>query len=176
MKRTVLETEPDAVFANAVPHESGHVLVAYRYGIPVREISIQVRSATDGNVVSMIQFPRPDEFADLAEQERNAYCVMLAGGIAGERFANGAVDPSNSGAMTLDKVRLKDFTDRPMADFEPKAAKVIDANRRQFRQLCSKLKARYPEAKNKLQQSGTGEVILVAKKELDDLLRAVQEK
>src|SRR5579864_310619 len=61
MKRTVLATEPDAVFATAVPHESGHVLVAYRYGIPVREISIRVRSEkglSPKTIENYIQVPK----------------------------------------------------------------------------------------------------------------------
>jgi hypothetical protein len=34
--------DPDAVFARAIPHESGHVLVAYKLGVPVKFICISL--------------------------------------------------------------------------------------------------------------------------------------
>jgi len=131
--------DQDEVFRKAVPHESGHVLVAYRLGVPVKHISIQVRSEVDGNVVSVIQYPREDEMPHLSERERSVYCQVLAGGIAGERFATSTIDPLNGNPSSGDNLALRRFTDSPLTDFEAAASAIINGNRRAFRQLCSKL-------------------------------------
>ena len=162
--------DPEQVFANAVPHESGHVLVAYRLQIPVKNICIQVRSEFDGGIVSFIQFPREDEMPHLSDEERLAYCQLLAGGIAGERFATSKIDPLNSDPMDPDSVLLKRFTDRPLTEFEPAAGAIIARNGRAFRQLCSRLRQRYPAIKEQVRTARIGEFTLITEHDLDELL------
>lgn len=164
------QLDPDEVFARAVPHEVGHALVAYGLGVRVKHISIQIRSAEDGAVVAVIQFPDETELPRLTPEEKLKFCTVLAGGIAGELFQNKTIDPLNHNPSTGDNLLLSRFTDKPLTEFEPEASAIIDKNRRKFRQLCSRMKANYPSVRDQIPTSGTGEFIVVSGTELDELL------
>jgi hypothetical protein len=74
------------VFELAVPHEAGHVLVAYRFHVHVRQIAYHIKSETAGRIISQIAEPsRPPH--ELSDEERQAHCLIAAGGMAGEVVA-----------------------------------------------------------------------------------------
>jgi hypothetical protein len=112
-----------------------------------------------------------DEFpSNLPEKEKSVFCHVLAGSIAGELFEYGDVGAVNKDQSTGDNAILSRLTDKPLTDFQPAASAIIDRNRRVFRQLCSKLGARYRQLRYHILESGIGEFILVSEEELDALL------
>lgn len=107
---------------------------------------------------------------DITEQQREVYCISLAGGIAGELFARRRYDASNDEPQTADRALLSRLTTRDIMEFVPAAKKIIHQNRRVFRQLCSRMKRCYPEVCRKIEgSSGDGVFVLVTKEELDEM-------
>jgi hypothetical protein len=161
--------DADKVFDRAVPHEAGHTLMAYKLRMPVRSICIVMGEST-GSVVTHIEYPRQEEIATLSEEEVLKCCQVLGAGIAGERFEKKKIDPLNLDPSTGDSSILSSFTDKPLTDFEDPARKVICANRKRFRELCSKLRKKYPAVKEQITKAGTGEFVLLTNEDLDALL------
>ena len=125
-------------------------------------------------MLSLIPFPHESEMDDLSEQERTRFCVVLAGGIAGELSATGTYDLTNDDPYSTDNATLSRFSDKGLTEFLSKAAEIIYDNRPAFRQLCSRIEAHYPLVQAHISIFKTGIFILVSKKELDEILVALK--
>lgn len=162
----------DAVFDSAVPHEAGHVLVAYSFGIPVRQIGYRIRSERDARIISEIAQPSPA--AD--EQEKLAHCIVASAGMAGEVVARGIYDPTNLDPRNPDNVvvRILAGVGAEPTDFLQAAKEVIDKNRQAFDRLCLALIERYPAVRAQIISIGQpGIYALLVKENLDKILAEV---
>lgn len=93
----------DEVFERAVPHEAGHVLVAYCFGISVREIAYTIKSEFDGRIISVIADPS----GAANEEEKRRHCLVASAGIAGEAVGKGTYDHVNLKPGNPDKLVVR---------------------------------------------------------------------
>jgi len=153
----------------AIPHEAGHVVVSKAFNIPVQHIGFRLKNGL-GTPIASIWQPDDHELNDITDKQRDEYCCGLAGGIAGELFALRCYDPSNDEPQTVDRVLLARLTIRDILEFVPAAKHTIHHHRRVFRQLCSKMKLRYPDVRREIETSNNdGVFMLVTSEELDQL-------
>ena len=170
IKSSTVETDKE-VFEIAVPHEAGHAVVANELKIPVQNIAFRLRGSSGTAFASLWQ-PDDHELNGLMDEKRLAYCTVLAAGIAGELFERNVSDQSNDNPASSDRVLLARLTTRDIMEFVPAAKEIIHNNRRKFRQLCSRMKLRYPECRRKIESSAQdGVYLLVTQQELVEMLR-----
>lgn len=159
----------DAVFQRAVPHEAGHVLVAYSFAIPVRQIAYYVRSERDARIVSLIAEPP----RVVNEEQKRAHCVVASAGMAGEVVATGAYDRANLAPLNPDIVFIRRLAGvgAGLTDFVQQAKRIIGKNRRTFDRLCSALRERYPDVRRQIVSNGKPAIYpLLIKEDLDKIL------
>jgi hypothetical protein len=160
----------DAVFERAVPHEAGHVLVAYSFCVSVQQIAYRIDPESNGRIISLIAAP---SFAlrEPTEEERKTHCTIAAAGMAGEVVVTGGYDPANLNASSPDKKMVSLLSRSSIRDFIPAAQEIIAGNRKAFDRLCSAIRDRYPEIKERIISSAQpGTYALLVKEDLDTIL------
>jgi hypothetical protein len=110
----------DRVFEQAVPHEAGHVFVAYSFRIPVKQIAYRIRSELDAGIISDIADPS----RSTNEDEKRAHCFVASAGMAGEVVATGVYDRAN-----LDPRGMEERGETPARQF-PSSALVVQRGKR----------------------------------------------
>jgi hypothetical protein len=124
----------DEVFELAVPHEAGHVLVAYSFRIPVKHIAYRVTSELNGRIISDIA----DPLRITNEEEKRAHCLVASAGMAGEVVATGVYDRANLDPRNPDKKVVRTLAGAGLTDFLQPAQEIIARNRQAFHRLCWK--------------------------------------
>jgi hypothetical protein len=112
-------------------HECGHIVVLFEQGRFVNFNFLPRETAADGNngvfeVNTGIQNGPQD-------------CVILAGGMAGEKVALGR---EQSEHIAHDESEVRRLVGRPLQDFVPEAEEIIRRNLRFFNQLSTEIFAR----------------------------------
>jgi hypothetical protein len=160
----------DEVFEQAVSHEAGHVLVAYCFGISVREIAYAIKSEFDGRIISAIADPS----GAANEEEKRRHCLVASAGIAGEVVGKGTYDHVNLKPGNPDKLVVRALAGAGLTDFLEPAKEIIQRNRKAFDRLCSALRERYPAVREQIISSGQpGIYALLDKEDLDKILAGV---
>ncbi len=163
----------DNVFECAVPHEAGHVLIAYCFHVAVRQIAYRIGSESEGRMISEIAVPSR-AFHELTDDERQAHCLIAAGGMAGELVATGDYNRANHSPRNADKKMLAKLTSADITDFLQPAQEIISRNKRAYDKLCATMRERYPKVRERIISSGQpGIYPLLSKEELDKILAGV---
>lgn len=163
----------DEVFERAVPHEAGHVLVAYCFHVVVKQIAYRITTELGARIISEIAKPSraPNELTDV---ERHAHCLIAAAGMAGELVATGEYDRVNLNPENPDNKMVSMLSSVGITDFLQPAQDIIVRNRRAFDHLCSAMRKRYPRVCEQIISSGRpGIYSLLSKEELDEALEKV---
>jgi len=163
----------DNVFVSAVPHEAGHVLVAYCFHVAVRRIAYRIGSESEGRIMSEIAVPSRVSH-ELTDGERQAHCLIAAGGMAGELVATGGFDRANLSPLSADQKILATLTSTDITGFLQPAQEIISRNKRAFDSLCAATRERYPKVREQIISSRRlGLYPLLSKEDLDKLLGGV---
>ena len=160
----------DEVFEQSVPHEAGHVLLAYCFRIPVKHIAYRIRSEFDGRIISAIANPS----AMPSDEEKRAHCLVASAGMAGEVVATGVYDRANLDPRNPDKRVVHVLASAGLTDFLQPAQEIIVKNKEAFDALCSAIRERYPEIKARIISSAQpGIYPLLVTEDLDKILAGV---
>jgi len=158
----------DEVFEQAVPHEAGHVLLAYCFRIPVKHIAYRITSEVDGRIISAIAEPS----RTAKEEEKRSHCLVASAGMAGEVVAAGVYDRANLDPRNPDKKLVRTLAGAALTDFLQPAQDA--RNKQAFDRLCSALRERYPDVRDQIVSSGEpGTYPLLVKEDLDEILAGV---
>jgi len=164
----------DDVFDHAVPHEAGHVLVAYCFGVVVKQIAYRITTELRGQIISEIAAPSHAS-RKLTDEERQAHCLIAAAGMAGELVATGEYDRGNLSPGNADKKMVSMLSSVGITDFLQPAQDIIVRNSQGFYHLCSALRKKYPRVREQIISSGRpGIYPLLSKEELDKVLAGVE--
>lgn len=164
----------EKIFKSAVPHEAGHVLAAYCFGVGVRQIAYKIWSGFGGRIVSEIARPSRS-LHEISPKEREAYCIIAAAGMAGEVITTGEYDRANLDPQSADRIILADVSSADIADFLAHAEVAIKRNRQAYDDLCMAMRERYPTVREQIISSGRpGTYTLLAANELNSILVGVK--
>jgi hypothetical protein len=165
-------TTLDPYVEQAIPHEAGHILIGKAVGLPaqgldhivIRTPEGQIRS---GNFATKCFSPPDDEIPGMDPKLKASYMLFVAGGLAGNIFAN---QPATEHGIEVDRRDLARVTNMSLEDVAQQAQGILDKHKEVFKRLTSAIRQRYLDL-IKHYELPAGRYPLLSGEELEQLLK-----
>jgi hypothetical protein len=129
----------------AIPHEAGHILIGKAVGLPAQGLDhIIIRTPEGqklpGNFATKCFSPPDDEIPLMDARLRASYMLFVAGGLAGNIFAN---QPATKHGIEVDRKDLARVTKMSLEDVASQAQGILEKHKEVFERLTSAIRQRY---------------------------------
>lgn len=141
-------------------HEAGHIIVAFKLGIPVEAVRVENRL--------LLTDVWTDDLGSTARPAIDRY-AFLAGGIAGEQFVFGDYDPI---AMRNDQAKVTQRKGVEIETYLPEVLAIVSANKSCLGHVRRQLHLNWIAARAEAQFcSDSDSYTILSRSDIDDILR-----
>ena len=155
-----MPNEMDEFMKRASCHEAGHIIVAFKLGIPVEAVRVENRL--------LLTDVWTDDLDSTARPAIDRY-AFLAGGIAGEQFIFGDHDRV---AMRDDQAKVTQRNGAAIDTYIPEARAILNANKSLFDRTTLDLTAQWIYARAEAQFSFDPDSYeILSRMEIDQMLQ-----
>jgi len=156
-----MPNEMDEFMKRASCHEAGHIIVAFKLGIPVEAVRVENRL--------ILTDVWKDDLDSTARPAIDRY-AFLAGGIAGEQLVFGDYDPV---AMRNDQAKVTQRNGVEIETYLPDALAIVSAGKFCLDHVRRQLYLNWITARAEAQFcSDSDSYTVLSRSDLDDILRA----
>jgi hypothetical protein len=129
----------------AIPHESGHIIVGIAVGLPILALDFNFVRMPDGRAAigdfaTMGISPPDAEIPGMDPKVKASYKLYVCGGVAGNIYVGQTISVQGTDA---DRKELARFTDQPIEELAEMAQSIIHKRRRKFRRMMSITRQRF---------------------------------
>lgn len=138
-------TTLDSYVEQAIPHEAGHILVAKVVGMPVFGLDHIVIRTPDGKMLpgdfaTRTLSPPDDQIPGMDAKLKGRYMLMVAGGLAGNIFAN---QPADEHGIQVDRKNLARVTNLTLEQVAKDAQGTLERHKEVFERLTAAIRQSY---------------------------------